>query len=215
MSIPKLYGSLSCQDTMRVLASIYEHDLQFDFILVDPYNQQTDQVFLSLSPFGQIPVFQDDDLTLFESRAAMRYISHHYPKPGKEQVFEDPKLQGIAATWIDVEDHQFNSPSSKLIRELIENPKKGFPGNQTVVAEEREKLAKVLDVYEERLKEFNYLGGNKFTSADLSHLPNLYSLLGTPLKKLFEERPRVGAWCRDILSRPAWAKVVEITGKNM
>lgn len=145
----------------------------------------------------------------------MRYISHHYPKLGKEQVFEDPKLQGIAATWIDVEDHQFNPPASKLIRELIENPKKGFLGNQTVVEEEKAKLARVLDVYEERLKESNYLGGNKFTSADLTHLPNLYCLFGTPLKKLFEERPRVSAWSRDILSRPAWNKVVEIVEKNI
>ena len=141
----------------------------------------------------------------------MRFISHHYPKQGNEQVFEHPKLQGIAATWIDVEDHQFNPPASKLIRELVENPKKGLAADQEVVAEEEAKLAIVLDVYEERLKDSKYLGGTKFSSADLTHLPNLYYILETPVKKLFDERPRVSAWCRDIISRPAWAKVVEMT----
>ncbi|KAM7277927.1 hypothetical protein ACFE04_005061 [Oxalis oulophora] len=34
----------------------------------------------------------------------MRYISHEYAKPGKEQVFEDvPKLQAMVANWIDIE----------------------------------------------------------------------------------------------------------------
>ncbi|KAK9280870.1 hypothetical protein L1049_003761 [Liquidambar formosana] len=65
-------------------------------------------------PFGQVPVFQDEELTLFESRAIMRFISHAYQKSGKEQVFMTPKLQGIAAGWIDVEDHQFDPPASKL-----------------------------------------------------------------------------------------------------
>lgn len=143
----------------------------------------------------------------------MRYISHTYHKEGKEQVFEEPKLQGIAATWIDVEDHVFGPPSTKLITELVDKPRNGLQTDEAVVAEEEAKLGKVLDVYEERLRESDYLGGTKFTSADLTHFPALYLLFATPLKRLFLDRPRVCAWSRHILSRPSSAKVMDVADK--
>uniref|UniRef100_A0A5B7BV10 glutathione transferase n=1 Tax=Davidia involucrata TaxID=16924 RepID=A0A5B7BV10_DAVIN len=147
----------------------------------------------------------------------MRSISHVYPNPGKEQIYMVPKMQGIAATWIDVEDHQFDPPASKLILELVYKPKNGLPSDQTAVSQEEAKLAIVLDVYEDRLAHSKYFGGDKFTSADLTHLPNLYYLMATPAKRLFDHlfdhRPHVGAWCNDIMSRPAWTKVVEMVEK--
>ena len=140
----------------------------------------------------------------------MRFISHHYPKPGKEQVYEAPKQQGIVAAWIDVEDHQFDPPASKLRMELLEKSQNGLSADKQVVAQEEANLARVLDVYEERLKHSNYLGGDKFTSADLTHLPNLYYLMKTPVKRLFDERPHVSAWSTNLLARSAWAKVVHM-----
>nr|XP_023925317.1 glutathione S-transferase-like [Quercus suber]POE94798.1 glutathione s-transferase [Quercus suber] len=149
-----------------------------------------------------------------ESRAIMRFITHYYLKPGTELVYEVPKLQGIAATWIDVEDHQFSPPAEKLRQELVDKAKKGLPMDKEVVAEAEAKLIKVLDVYEERLTHSKYLGGDRFTSADLTHLPYLYHLMGTPVKQLFEERPNVSTWCKDILSRPCWSRVVEMVEKD-
>jgi glutathione S-transferase len=144
----------------------------------------------------------------------MRFISHCYPKPENEQIYVVPKQQGIAASWIDVEDYHFSAPAARLRQEVVEKPEKGLPTDKEVVAEEEAKLAKLLDAYEERLTNCKYLGGDKFTSADLTHLPHLYYLMATPVKRLFEERPKVCAWCRSILSRPAWTKVVEMVDKN-
>ncbi|XP_030947929.1 glutathione S-transferase-like [Quercus lobata] len=215
MAIRKLYGTLGSPDTIRALASIFEHELDFEFIPIDlNAGEHKTESFLSLSPFGLVPVYQDDGLTLFESRAIMRFISHYYRKPGTELVYEVPKLQGIAATWIDVEDHQFSPPAEKLRQELVDKAKKGLPMDKEVVAEAEAKLVKVLDVYEERLTHSKYLGGDRFTSADLTHLPYLYHLMGTPVKQLFEERPNVSTWCKDILSRPCWSKVVEMVEKD-
>ncbi|GAB4829797.1 hypothetical protein Ancab_019450 [Ancistrocladus abbreviatus] len=214
MAAPKLYGSVDSTATMRALASLFDHEVEFEFVAIDlkAGDHQTPS-FLSLSPFGEVPIFQEGELTLFESRAIMRYISHSYPKPGKERVYMTPKMQGIVAAWIDVEDHHFNPPATKLIAELAQKPKKGLVADQAVVAEGATELSLVLDVYEERLTESEFLGGDKFTSADLTHLPNLHYLMATPMRKLFESRPHVNAWCSDILARPAWAKVVEMFDK--
>lgn len=137
----------------------------------------------------------------------MRYISHEYAKAGQDQVFEEPKLQGIAAAWIDVEDHEFRPAASKLIEELVFKSNPGFQ-----IDELETELGGVLDVYEQRLGVSKYLGGDKFTSADLTHLPYLYYLMRTPVKRLFDRRPRVSAWCTHILARPSWTKVVQMVG---
>ncbi|RVX20780.1 Glutathione S-transferase [Vitis vinifera] len=155
----ELYGALDSPSTMRALASLFEHDVEFELIPVD-FQAGELKKMPSLSPFGELPVFQEGDLTLFESRTIMRYISHEYGKRGEEQVYEIPKLQGIAAAWIDVEDHQFDPPASKLIWELVFKPQKGLPTDEGVVEEEEAKLVKVLDVYEERLSNSVFLGGD-------------------------------------------------------
>jgi glutathione S-transferase len=209
MAVKKLHGAFGCRSTMRALAPLTELELDFEFIPLDVNaGEHQKNSFLALSPFGEIPVYQEEDLTVFGSRAIMRYITHSFPIPEKALIFAEPKLQGLVANWIDIEDHQFDPPATKLINELLNKPKLGLTTDQAVVAKETEKLTKVLDVYEERLNQSDYLGGCKFTSADLTHLPNLYYLMDTPVKQLFYERPRVCAWANDILARPAWNKVV-------
>ncbi|KAL9662919.1 hypothetical protein QQ045_027754 [Rhodiola kirilowii] len=141
----------------------------------------------------------------------MRFISHNYFTPDNEQVYVVPKLQGIASGWIDIEDHHFDPPASKLIWELVFKPKfTGRVPDEAIVAEEEAKLAKVLDIYEKRLGECKFLGGDKFTSGDLTHLPCLYYLTGTPVERLFDERVLVSLWKKSIMSREGWKKVVEM-----
>ncbi|PHT32582.1 Glutathione S-transferase [Capsicum baccatum] len=72
-----------------------------------------------------------------------------------------------------------------------------------------EKLKKVLDVYEKRLGESQYLAGDEFTLADLSHFPNTqYLVNGTDRAELFTSRENVGRWWGEISSRESWKKDV-------
>ncbi|PRQ26320.1 putative glutathione transferase [Rosa chinensis] len=67
------------------------------------------------------------------------------------------------------------------------------------------KFGTILDVYETRLGQSKYLGGDCFSLADLHHLPTTHYLMETQAKKLFECCPNVSAWVADITAiRPAW-----------
>lgn len=145
-----------------------------------------------------------------ESRAIIRCMSFEYGKKGEELIYWDARKQAIVANWIDVEGHQFEPPALKLIFEMVIKPKNGLGSDHGVVAEAEAELGSVLDVYEARLAKSKYLGSDRYTIADVLHLPNLQSLLGTKAKKLIESRPRVRAWCFEILARPAWGKVLEM-----
>lgn len=114
----------------------------------------------------------------------------------------------IISVWTQVEAQRCEPQASKLCYELVIKPMLSLPTDEAIVAHQEEKLSEVLDVYEARLAQSKYLGGDFFTLADLHHLPIVNYMMGTKIKALFDERPHVNTWCADILARPAWQKVV-------
>ncbi|KAK9048477.1 hypothetical protein SSX86_026904 [Deinandra increscens subsp. villosa] len=211
----KLYGFVGSNATFRALASLFEKDLDFEFVKVHMAGREhkTPQ-FLSRNPFGQVPVLEDGDITVFESRAITQYIARTYADKGTDLMMKDPKKMAIQSVWMEVESQKFDLPSHKLTIELYVNVlRRGQEADEALVAEFETKLADVLDVYELRLKESKYLGGDSFTLVDLHHLPNLHYLMATKVKRLFDARPHVSAWAADIVSRPAWVKVASMLQK--
>ncbi|KAK1428192.1 hypothetical protein QVD17_17021 [Tagetes erecta] len=204
----KLYGVPISTATLRALACLSEKNLDYEFVPVNmsAKEHKTPQ-FLSRNPFGQVPAFEDADLKLFESRAITQYLAHTYEDKGTDLIIRDPKKMAIVAVWIEVESQRFDPVASKLSWELAFKPKFGMVTDDAVVEENEKKLEEVLDVYESRLSESKYLGGDCFTLADLHHLPVVMYLMGTKVKKLFDARPHVKAWAAEIQSRPAWLKV--------
>uniref|UniRef100_A0A2N9ECH4 glutathione transferase n=1 Tax=Fagus sylvatica TaxID=28930 RepID=A0A2N9ECH4_FAGSY len=196
---------------MRVLAAIYEKELDHEFDLVDMgAGEDKNKYFPSHIPFGQIPSFEDEDLNHFESRAFNTYIAYEYADKGTQLIYKDSKKMAMASVWMDVESQQFDQTASKLVWELLAKPVLLDMSTDTADVEENEaKLAKILDVYESRLAQSKYLGGECFTLADLHHLPTIHYLMGTQSKKLFDSRPHVNAWIADISARPAWLKVLD------
>ncbi|XP_074270540.1 glutathione S-transferase-like [Silene latifolia] len=207
----KVYGYPTSTAVLRVVAALNEKQLDFEFVPVDMRaGAHKQQPFISLNPFGQVPALEDGDITLFESRAITKYIAYTYETQGTPLVHRDDKKQMAAeSVWQEVEAHHFDPVGSKLGWELVYKVMLfGMETDMAVVEENEAKLVMVLDIYEARLAESKYLGGDSFSLADLHHLPLLNYLMETQVKKLFDERPHVSAWCKDILVRPAWEKTV-------
>ncbi|KAI3741810.1 hypothetical protein L1987_59488 [Smallanthus sonchifolius] len=211
----KLHGTVGSPATFRAFAALYEKDLDVDFIPVKlGVNENKSPQFLARNPFGQVPVFEHGDLQLFESRAITKYVAEAYADKGTSLLLSrDPRKSAIQTVWMEVESQKFDPATSKLTWELFFKPLFGMTTDEAVVAEFEKKLEPVLDVYEKRLTECKYLGGDSFSLADLHHLPNTNILIGTKVKSQFDARPHVSAWASDILSRPAWAKVTSMLPK--
>ncbi|MFS7930924.1 putative glutathione transferase [Helianthus anomalus] len=204
----KLYGTVASDATQRVQACLYEKEAHFEFITVNTAaGEHKTPRFLARNPFGELPALEDGDVTLFESRAITQYIANKYDGRGTDLIMKDPIKLAIQTVWMDTENQRFDQPFSKLIEAALE----GNEGGNKDVREYERKLESVLDVYEQRLKESKYLGGDSFTLADLQHLPGMHYLRSTKAKGWFQGRPHVRAWAADILSRPAWVKVAAMS----
>ncbi|XP_009628525.1 glutathione S-transferase-like [Nicotiana tomentosiformis] len=207
----KVHGPVQSPAVLKVIACLKEKELDFELVHVNlPAGDHKKEPLISLNPFGQVPAFEDGDLKLFESRAITQYIAHTYADKGNKLLPNDPKEMAIMYVWMEVESTKFDTPGFNLSFEIALKPLFfGVATDEAAVTENEEKLGKVLDVYESRLKESKYLGGESFTLADLHHIPVVNYLMGTKVKSLFDCRPHVSDWCADILARPAWSKALD------
>ncbi|KAJ6729481.1 GLUTATHIONE S-TRANSFERASE F6-RELATED [Salix viminalis] len=207
--IMKVHGSVISTATQRVLACLNEKELEFEFI---PVNMAVGGSIRRIHSSPSIHLVKSQLLnreisSSFESRAITQYIAHGYAEKGTTLIIPGRPMATLSV-WMEVEAHQFDPVASKLNWELFFKPMFGIPTDNAAVEENEAKLTKVLDVYEARLAQSKYLGGDIFTLADLHHLPNISCAMKTQVKKLFDCRPHVSAWVADITSRPAWCKVV-------
>lgn len=154
---------------------------------------------------------------LVDSRDICRHISEKYPDTGNTTLFGTGVLEKASIEqWLQAEALVFNPPSSALVFHLAFATPLGMHPDQSLIERNEKKLANVLDVYERRLGENEYLAGDDFTLADLSHLPNADYLVTMTERgrKLFTSRKNVERWWNAISARPSWKKVVQIRSEK-
>ncbi|KAF6150116.1 hypothetical protein GIB67_015783 [Kingdonia uniflora] len=162
-----------------------------------------------VKPFGEIPVIEDGDFTLYESRAIIRYYADKYKAQGANLVGNTVEEKGVIEQWLEVEGQNYHPHVNNLVLQLLFSSKLGFPLDMKLVEESEEKLRKVLDIYEERLSKSKYLAGDFFSLADLSHLPFTHYLVNALGKEyMIRDRVHVSAWWDDISNRPSWKRVL-------
>ncbi|KAK6937411.1 Glutathione S-transferase, C-terminal [Dillenia turbinata] len=207
----KLYGLPMSTCTTRVLTCLHEKGLEFELVPINLFGGEHKQPpFLEKNPFGQIPVLEDGDLTLFESRAITAYIAHKFRDSGCDLIRHgDDNEAAVVRVWVEAEAQQYSPAIQPIVFQCLVAPRIGKTSDQKIIDESVEKLGSVLDVYEARLSKTKYLAGDHFTLADLHHLSYTFYLMKTPYASLVESRPHVKAWWEDISARPAFVKVSE------
>ncbi|XP_077246986.1 glutathione S-transferase F12-like [Tasmannia lanceolata] len=208
----KVYGPVRAACPQRVMACLFEKDVEFEVVEVDLVNgEQKRPEFLTIQPFGQVPVVEDGKFRLFESRAIIRYYAAKYPNQGTNLLGITLEDRALVDQWLEVEAHNFNELVYTIVLQLLVLPRMGEGGDMHLVRCCEQKLGNVFDVYEQRLGETKYLAGDFFTLADLSHLPAI-SFLTTEagMGHLVRERENMNAWWEDISNRPAWKKVMKL-----
>ncbi|KAK7305649.1 hypothetical protein VNO77_43556 [Canavalia gladiata] len=210
--VVKVYGPASAACPQRVLACLLEKQVDFELIHVDlEKGHQKLPHFLLQQPFGQVPVVEDGDFRLFESRAIIRYYAAKYAERGADLLGGTLEERAVVEQWLEVEAHNFNDLCFNIMFQLVILPRMNKPGDLVLAHTCEKKMEKVLDVYERRLSETAYLAGDNFTLADLSHLPGLSHLIEeAKLGHLVTDRKNVNAWWQKISTRPAWKKLKEL-----
>ena len=182
---------------LRVPWALEEAGLAYTEKLLGP-GEQNSPAHRAVQPFGQVPVYEEDGLTLFESGAIVMHI-------GEKSEFllpKDPAERSRARTWMlaalnSVEPHVQNLTTIDLFFPNEEWAKLRRPA--------AEKMAQSrLDAVAASLAGRDYLEG-KFTAGDLLMVSVLRFLRHT---SMVADRPVLAAYQARCEARPAFKRAL-------
>jgi glutathione S-transferase len=128
-------------------------------------------------------------------------------------VPSDVQKAALVEQFISVESSYYDPPVAKLIIQEVFNKFHGKISDPEIVKEAREEIGKVLDVYEKLLEGKDYLTG-EFSLADISHYAFTYYSFTAGHNDLWEKRPNVARWWKNISERESWKSIVADISKK-
>ena len=182
---------------LRVRWALEEAGLRYEERLIGP-EDQVSETYRRLQPFGQVPVYQEDGLTLFESGAIVLHIAE------KSAVLlpSEPAARARAITWMfaalnSLEPHIQNLAAIDLFHPNEEWAKQRRPGALQMVEKKLDDLAAWLDGRD-------WLE-DRFTAGDLLMESVIRILRHTDL---VTARPALEAYRLRCEARPAFQKAL-------
>jgi glutathione S-transferase len=110
----KVYGHPFAAFYWKAAIALYERDVPFEFLMVDPEHPENTEAIRHLAPTGQFPVLVDGDRTVIESAAIIEYLDlHHGSAP--PLVPADPRM-AIEARQLDgIFDDYVQAPLTRMV----------------------------------------------------------------------------------------------------
>lgn len=208
----KVYGHPMSTCTRKVLMTLAEKGARAEFVLVDIMKGEGHAPeHLARQPFGQVPVFEEDDgWQVYESRAICRYLDAKLSGPSLMPA--DLRQRAEVEQWISIEASNFTPPAMKVIYQLLFSKFFGTEPNLAIAEEGKKGVRKAVAVMDKQLQGRNFLVGDGLTLADIFFMPYIEYLAMAGEIGLIAESERVGAWWKRLSERPTWQQVAGKTG---
>jgi glutathione S-transferase len=163
------------------------------------FQEMKQSAHLALQPFGQIPTYEEDGLTLFESGAIVLHVAEQHPG----LLPDDANARACAIAWIFAALTTIQAPIvERETAILLERDKPWHEEREPVLAKRvRDRLGALAD----RLGDAEWLEG-AFTAGDLVMVNVLRRPAGSAL---VAEYPNLAAYVARGEARPAFKRAFE------
>jgi glutathione S-transferase len=174
---------------------LHEKGIDFEVHEVDLSNKSEE--FLSVSPYGKVPVLRVNGISLYESNIVNEYLDEVHES--SRLMPEDPEGRASARSWMAFADDYF-FPSIFVVRV---GPERGYSEEQ--IQEAKGKLDDALSRLERQLEGRRYLVG-EYTLADIAHAGTFHRLRGLEEggDLSLHEYPNVTAWMGRVEGRESY-----------
>ena len=198
-----------------VLATLTEKSADFRLVAVAARAIKS-QPYLSLHPFGRVPVLEHDGFRLYETQAILRYLDRVIPAPALTPA--DPKAAARMDQMLAICDWYLHQGVNNIIgfQRIVRPRLLGMPCDEAAVAEAVPRAHGVFAELSRLLGTNSYLAGEHVSLADILLASHMDFLAQTPeWAPLTAERPNLPAWLARVSARPSlqattWDRVVEM-----
>ncbi|AQV95037.1 glutathione S-transferase [Cupriavidus necator] len=209
----RIWGRLSSINVQKVVWCARELHLDHERVDIGVTKGDLDtEAYVRLNPNRQIPVIEDfrgtdvggEPFVLWESNAIVRYLCARY---GEGTLWpEDVKARASADRWMDWQTTAFSPAMVTAFLNLVRKP--AAERDEAAIqasCERTEPLAALLD---KALAGREFIGGDRFTMADISLACAAHRWMGLPLRH--QPRPDLERWLSAMRARPAADGILEL-----
>ncbi len=199
----RLYGHPFASYCWKALIALYERDISFTFLMVDPDHPEHGAAVNRLAPTGQFPVLEDGARVVIESAAIIEYLDlHHGDAP--PMVPADPRLAIEARQMDSVFDDYVMGPLQRMVFNRLREESRRDPH---LDAEARSALERAYAWLDRWMEGRDWAANGTFGLADCAAAPALfYAHWGWPIPG---EHAHLHAYRTRLLARPSIKRVVD------
>ena len=182
---------------LRVRWALEEARLAYEVRLLQQGDQDKPE-YRALQPFGQVPIFEENGLVLFESGAIVLHIAER----SEALLPRDPAARARAVQWLIAALNSVEPAVWNVF--VIDNLYAGEEWARLRRPGAIEFMNKKLDALAKRIGDKPFLDGGHFTAGDL--------MMATVLRfhpDTSKLDPRLGAYLHRCVSRPAFTRALD------
>ncbi|WP_136440939.1 glutathione S-transferase family protein [Pacificoceanicola onchidii] len=157
--------------------------------------------FLAMNPMGRVPVIEDEDVTLFESQAILRYLAARH---GSEVLWpSDPVVRAPVDQWMEwAKVNLYPSLTYKVFWQLVRTS--AAERDHDLLAEGAAELDQLMTIADAQIARHGWLAGAEMTLADIAFGTHLFRYFTVPFDRA--DLPALRAYYDRLCARPAYAE---------
>jgi glutathione S-transferase len=206
-----IWGRATSSNVQTVMWALAELGIAHERIDAGgPFGGLDTPEFAAMNPNRLVPVLRDEGEYIWESAAIVRYLGARY---GSEQFWPtDPLNRAKLDQW---SDWTKTTLVPAFLTNVFSPMMRNKPGerDEAALAKGVENLAKVMRIFDKRLSEGDYLGGDEPCFADIVAGVLLYRYFTLEIER--PDLPDLSAYYERLTKRPAYARHVMVSYDSM
>ncbi|WP_293373974.1 glutathione S-transferase family protein [Nevskia sp.] len=187
----------------RIRIALIEKNIPCEQVTIDLASRQHRKPeYLTLNPYGRVPMLEDDGFLLYESSAILMYLEDEHPEPAL--VPAGAKGRAEVDMHLRLCDAQMAAHAGTIIFPKRFMPEAKWP--LPAIAHASAEISKHLAILDRQLEGVDFLVHDRYTLADIAYIPFLQFL---PIMVDAASVPaNVARWSAALLARPSSLETV-------
>lgn len=201
----EILGRNNSSNVQKVLWAVEE--LGIDYNRTDyggAFGKTKDDAYLSMNPNSVVPTINDEGFILWESNVCVRYLCAKHSLG--DLCPEDPQHRALCDKWMDWQQTTVGPPITPVFWGLIRTEPQDR--DHALIDKSRDALEGVLERLDHHLASNEFVGGDRFTMADIPLGIMVYRWFTLDIKR--KEMKNLSRWYTGLTEREPFKKTIMI-----